>query len=169
MDLGGYRYPRDSSAYWFPVTPGKAYSASTYFYNTTARPGNFRVSFNWLDASGAEIGSSVGGGVSVPRNTWTRVYQDNAIAPAGATQAQLKWEAIQVAGVFMDEVNVREGPGFKVVDDRTNSKGKFKIGLGSGPPVQGKYYAKVKRTKIGSSNSKKACLGRRSGSVKIMG
>ena len=152
-----------------PLRPGRRTQRARISTTRRPAPGNFRVSFNWHDASGAEIGSSVGGGFGVPRNTWTRVYQDNAIAPAGATQAQLKWEAIQVAGVFMDEVNVREGPGFKVVDDRTNSKGKFKIGLGSGPPVQGKYYAKVKRTKIGSSNSKKTCLGRRSGSVKVIG
>ena len=169
MNLGGARYPHDSSAYWFPVTPGKAYSASTYFYNTTTTPGTFRVSFNWRDASGAAIGSSVGGGFGVPRNVWTRVYQDNAVAPARATQAQLQWEAIQVAGVFMDEVYVREGAEFKVVGARTDSKGKFKIGLGSGPPQHGKYYAKVKRTKIGSSDNKKTCRGRRSGSVKISG
>ena len=66
MNLGGARYPCDSSAYWFPVTPGKAYSASTYFYNTTNTPGTFRVSFNWRDASGAAIGSSVGGGFARP-------------------------------------------------------------------------------------------------------
>ena len=166
MNLDGARYPRDSSAYWFPVTPGKAYSASTYFYNTTNTPGTFRVGFNWLDASGAEIGSSEGAFFAVPRNVWTKVSQDNAVAPARATQAQLKWEAISVAGVFMDEVEVREGSEFEVVGDRTNSKGRFKIGI-SGPPQNGKYYAKVKKTKIGSSGNKETCRGRKSGSVKI--
>ncbi len=67
----------------------------------------------------------------------------------------------------MDEVYVREGAEFKVVGARTNSKGKFKIGLGA--PQHGKYYAKVKRKKIGSSDSKKTCRGRRSRSVKISG
>ena len=68
----------------------------------------------------------------------------------------------------MDEVHVREGSEFEVVGARTDSKGKFKIGL-SGPPQHGKYYAKVKKTKIGSSDNKKTCRGRRSGSVKISG
>jgi hypothetical protein len=169
MNLGGARYPHDSSAYWFPVTVGKAYSASTYFYNPTTNPGNFRVSFTWRDASGADIGSSGGARFEVPRNVWTKVYQDGAVAPAGATQAQLRWEAIQAPGVLMDEVSVREAAGFKVVGDRTNNRGKFKIGLGSGPAQHGTYYAKVKKTRIGNSENKKTCRGRKSGSVKISG
>ena len=76
----------------------------------------------------------MGGRFGVPRNVWTKVYQDNAVAPARATQAQLTWAAIQNAVVFMDEVYVREGAEFKVVAARTDSKGKFEIGLGSGPP-----------------------------------
>jgi hypothetical protein len=166
MNLDGARYPRDSSAYWFPVTPGKAYSASTYFYNTTNTPGTFRIGFNWLDANGAEVGESVSGFFAVPRNAWTKVYLDNAVAPARATQTQLKWEAISAAGVLMDEVEVREGSGFEVVGDRTNSKGRFKIGI-SGPPQLGKYYAKVKQRKIGRSGNKETCRGRKSGFVKI--
>lgn len=55
----------------------------------------------------------------------------------------------------------------KVGGDHTNSKGKFEIDLGSGPPETGKYYAKIKQTNIGSSSNEKTCLGRTSGSVKL--
>ena len=57
----------------------------------------------------------------------------------------------------------------KVGGDHTDGKGKFEIGLGSGPPKQGKYYAEIKQTNIGASGNKKTCLGRKSGSVKISG
>jgi hypothetical protein len=51
--------------------------------------------------------------------------------------------------------------------DHTNNKGKFEFDLGSGPPKQGKYYAKVKQATIGSSSNKKTCLDRTSPSVKL--
>jgi hypothetical protein len=57
----------------------------------------------------------------------------------------------------------------KIGGDHTNGKGKFEIDLGSGPPRNGKYYAEIKQTKIGNSPSKKTCLARTSGSVKISG
>ena len=57
----------------------------------------------------------------------------------------------------------------KLGGDRTDNKGKFEIDLGGGPPNNGKYYAEVKQAKIGSSSSKKTCLSRTSGSVKISG
>lgn len=53
--------------------------------------------------------------------------------------------------------------------DHTDNKGKFEIDLGNGPPKNGRYYAEVKQTKIGSSPDKKTCLDRTSGSVKISG
>jgi hypothetical protein len=55
----------------------------------------------------------------------------------------------------------------KVGSDHTNNKGKFEIDLGSGRPSDGKYYATVKQTSIGSSSNRKTCLGRTSGSVKL--
>jgi hypothetical protein len=61
----------------------------------------------------------------------------------------------------------KSGDEDKIGGDRTNDKGKFEIKLGSVPPKSGKYYAEVKQTKIGSSGSKKTCLGRTSGSIKI--
>jgi hypothetical protein len=61
----------------------------------------------------------------------------------------------------------KSGDKDKVGADRTNDKGKFEIKLGSAPPKNGKYYAEVDQTKIGSSGNKKTCLGRTSGSVKI--
>lgn len=51
----------------------------------------------------------------------------------------------------------------KVGGDHTNNKGKFEIDLGSGPPRDGKYYAKVKQSKLGDNT----CLARTSGSVKL--
>ena len=167
MNLGGARYPRDSSAYWFPVTPGKAYSASTYFYNTTNTPGTFRVGFNWLDASGAAIGSSDGGGFGVPRNVWTKVYLDNAVAPARATQAQLKWEAIQAAGVFMDEVQVREGR-----SSRSSALAPTARASSRSASADRRSTASTtprSRRRRWSSDNKKTCRGRKSGSVKISG
>lgn len=55
----------------------------------------------------------------------------------------------------------------KLGGDHTNNKGKFEIGLGKGPPSDGKYYATIKQTNIGSSQNKKICLARTSGSVKL--
>ena len=51
----------------------------------------------------------------------------------------------------------------KIGGDHTNGKGKFEIDLGSGRPGDGKYYAKIKQTTIGSGT----CLDRTSGSVKL--
>lgn len=61
----------------------------------------------------------------------------------------------------------KSGKTDKVGGDRTNNNGKFEIDLGEAPPKNGKYYAEIKQTKIGSSGNKKTCLGRTSGSVKI--
>ncbi len=55
----------------------------------------------------------------------------------------------------------------KLGGDHTNNKGKFEIDLGNGPPSDGKYYATIKQTNIGSSSNKKICLARTSGSVKL--
>jgi hypothetical protein len=51
----------------------------------------------------------------------------------------------------------------KVGGDHTNNKGKFEIDLGNGPPRDGKYYAEIKQTAIGSGT----CLARTSPSVKV--
>jgi hypothetical protein len=51
----------------------------------------------------------------------------------------------------------------KLGGDHTNDKGKFEIGLGSGPPREGKYYAKIKQAKLGHDT----CLARTSPSVKL--
>ena len=61
------------------------------------------------------------------------------------------------------------GSADKVGGDHTDGKGKFTINLGSGPPQNGKYYAEIQQTKIGSSSERKTCLGRTSGSVKLSG
>jgi hypothetical protein len=53
----------------------------------------------------------------------------------------------------------------KLGGDHTNSKGKFEIDLGSGPPKDGKYYATVKQAKLGDNT----CLARTSSSVKLSG
>lgn len=58
----------------------------------------------------------------------------------------------------------KSGNTTKVGGDHTNGKGKFVIDLGSGPPKNGKYYAKIKQTKLSGSST---CLGRTSGSVKL--
>ena len=61
----------------------------------------------------------------------------------------------------------KSGKTKKLGGDHTNKKGKFEIDLGSGPPKDGKYYAKVKQTQLGSSGN--TCLARTSGSVKLSG
>jgi hypothetical protein len=47
--------------------------------------------------------------------------------------------------------------------DHTNGKGRFEIDLGAGSPKKGKYYAKIKEAKLGSST----CLARTSPSVRL--
>lgn len=61
----------------------------------------------------------------------------------------------------------KNGKKSKLGGDRTNGKGHFEIDLGSGRPKNGKYYAEVLQTKIGSSSNRKTCLARTSGSVKL--
>ena len=58
----------------------------------------------------------------------------------------------------------KSGNTAKIGGDHTDAKGKFLIDLGSGPPKKGKYYAKIKQTKLSASST---CLGRTSGSVKL--
>ena len=61
----------------------------------------------------------------------------------------------------------KNGNKSKLGGDHTDGKGKFVIDLGSGPPKDGKYYAEVLQTKIGSSSNRKTCLARTSGSIKL--
>jgi hypothetical protein len=57
-----------------------------------------------------------------------------------------------------------DGNSDKVGSDHTEDSGKFKIELSGGPPKDGKYYAKVKQSKLGNGA---ICLERESGSVKV--
>lgn len=62
----------------------------------------------------------------------------------------------------------KNGDKSKIGDDKTNNKGKFTIGVGNGPPKDGKYYAEAKESSYtGDSGSKITCGDAKSGSVTI--
>jgi 5-hydroxyisourate hydrolase-like protein (transthyretin family) len=56
----------------------------------------------------------------------------------------------------------------KLGSDKTNDKGKFKVGVGDGPPKNGKYFAEVKESTFEADDGDRVtCRGETSGSVKI--
>jgi hypothetical protein len=56
----------------------------------------------------------------------------------------------------------------KLGSDKTNNKGKFSVGVGNGPPKDGKYFAEVKESSYtGGDGDKVTCLDNKSGSVSI--
>jgi hypothetical protein len=56
----------------------------------------------------------------------------------------------------------------KLGSDKTNNKGKFSVGIGNGPPKDGKYFADVKESSYTADDGDKVtCLDEKSGSVKI--
>lgn len=68
------------------VTPGKAYSASAWFYMTTSWTG-LSMSVNWFDPLGAYISTS-SNSLSIGAATWT-YFSNQFVAPAGAASAAL--------------------------------------------------------------------------------
>jgi hypothetical protein len=53
----------------------------------------------------------------------------------------------------------KSGDKKKLGSDKTNNKGKFSIGLGGGPPKNGKYFAQAKKSSFQNSNGDKVtCL-----------
>ena len=56
----------------------------------------------------------------------------------------------------------------KLGSDNTNGKGKFAIGIGSGAPKNGKYFAQVEESSYKNGNGDKiTCLDAKSGSVTL--
>ena len=61
----------------------------------------------------------------------------------------------------------KNGDKKKLGGDHTNSKGKFKIDLGNGPPKNGTYFSEVNKAKIGNSGNKNTCLSQQSPKLKL--
>lgn len=62
----------------------------------------------------------------------------------------------------------KSGDKTKLGSDKTDGKGKFSVGVGSGKPKNGKYFAEVKKLSFNDdSGDKQTCLEAKSGSVTI--
>ena len=62
----------------------------------------------------------------------------------------------------------KSGDKTKLGSDKTNDKGKFKVGVGNGPPKDGKYLAQVKQSTFEANDGNRiTCKPETSVSVKI--